>query len=422
MSEIDSYGRSRVCYILEAAFAYFVSIMVSGNYLAYLASAIGIEKSTVGVLTSFVSLGCGFQVLALLIKRGSRVKRIVVLFNLISQLAFVGLYVVPFFHLSIATKTAIFVVLLLAANLLLNVSSAPKANMTRKLIPPTKLGKYAVLCEMVSLISGMVFTFVMGLISDYYKEIGNLNGFFIVGGVTIGVLALLNIISLVLIKEIPDSGEAAEAVPLRIQLKDTLTDKTTLWLIPLFALWNFALYGTTSFLPEYAQSTLGFSMTVISVQSAAYAILRSVSSFPLAAVGDKRSFPAMMTIGMGAFCLGLVFITIGGEVNYWIYYMLYAVTLAGTNSSKLNIIFTYVPPKNRSGAIAILFAIGGFAGFLGSLSMKPLYDYIYERGSFLGIENIHPVQVISTIGILLVLITVLYLNLIVKRLRRVKLS
>lgn len=63
----DYRKRNRILYIIEAALEYFVSIAVSGAYLAYLATAIGISDALTGVLTSFVSLGCGFQILAVLL-------------------------------------------------------------------------------------------------------------------------------------------------------------------------------------------------------------------------------------------------------------------------------------------------------------------------------------------------------------------
>ena len=61
----DEFKLSRLMYILEAAFEYFISIMVTGAYLAKVSSSIGISDSLTGILSSFVSLGCGFQLVAI---------------------------------------------------------------------------------------------------------------------------------------------------------------------------------------------------------------------------------------------------------------------------------------------------------------------------------------------------------------------
>ena len=113
-------------YIIEAALEYFVSIAVSGAYLAYLATAIGISDALTGVLTSFVSLGCGFQILAVLL--GGNIKRNVTILHLINEAAFTLLYVTPFFPASSTAKTVIFTALMLIGFALNNVANPPKTD------------------------------------------------------------------------------------------------------------------------------------------------------------------------------------------------------------------------------------------------------------------------------------------------------
>lgn len=416
LAKKDIYKVSRIGYIAVSALEYFISIMVSTNYLAYLAGAIGIDDGTVGVLTSFVSLGCGFQIFALFMRQGKPVKRFVLFTNIANQLCFAFLYLVPFIEVSISVKTVIFIIALLAGHILMNIVFSPRANWFRGLIPPDRLGRFSVTSEMVSLFGGMAFTFGLGALADHYKAIGDLRTFFIIGAIGLFGLMVLNTASTLLIKEKHDIP--ITNVKLSKQLKEALTDKATLLLIPVFVLWNFAYYGTTSFFPAYAQNDLGFTMTTLSLMSAIYAIVRVVTSFPLAQIGDKRSFATMMSLGMIAFTIGLGVNAFGGKVCYWIYYMLYAVTLAGTNSGKMNLIFTYVSPDKRTGALSILYTIGGFVGFLSSLAMKPLYNHVNATHSFLGIENVYGAQVISVVGIIITIIGILYLNLVVRRIRR----
>ena len=59
----DDYKASRILYIIEAALEYFVAIAVGTVYLAKITSEIGIPDNVTGILTSFVSLGCGFQII-----------------------------------------------------------------------------------------------------------------------------------------------------------------------------------------------------------------------------------------------------------------------------------------------------------------------------------------------------------------------
>ena len=61
--EKDFYRFSRVMYILEAAFEYFISIFVSGAYFAKLTNALGLSDSMTGILSSLATLGCSQLVL-----------------------------------------------------------------------------------------------------------------------------------------------------------------------------------------------------------------------------------------------------------------------------------------------------------------------------------------------------------------------
>ena len=61
----DEYKTSRILYIIEAMLEYFVSISVGTVYLAKITSFIGISDGLTGILSAFVSLGCGFQILSI---------------------------------------------------------------------------------------------------------------------------------------------------------------------------------------------------------------------------------------------------------------------------------------------------------------------------------------------------------------------
>ena len=110
LSEV-SLKRSRLMYLLEAAFEYLISILVTGSFLAALTKELGISDSLTGVLSSVISLGCLFQLLSLRIRR-TTVKRLVITFSILNQLIFMLLYVIPLTGFEKQTKTVLFIVLI----------------------------------------------------------------------------------------------------------------------------------------------------------------------------------------------------------------------------------------------------------------------------------------------------------------------
>ena len=101
-------SRSRFMYILEAALEYFISILVAGSYLATLTSYLGFSDSLTGIISSFISLGCMFQLFSVFLNR-KRVKRIVTLLSIVNQLLFMLLYIIPVTGGTRPVKTILFI-------------------------------------------------------------------------------------------------------------------------------------------------------------------------------------------------------------------------------------------------------------------------------------------------------------------------
>ena len=415
----DVYKTSRFFYILEAAFEYFISILVTGAYLAKVTEAIGISDTLTGILTAFVSLGCGFQIIAIFLANKHPVKRWVTILHSVNQLVFALIYLVPFIPLTREQKTIVFVVFLLLGHIINNIVHAPKINWFMSLVDDKKRGSFTASKEMVSLIGGMVFSFVMGFVIDEFEAAGDLNGAFAVCGISVVVLMLLHSSTLLFSKEKP--CEQKEIVPTKQLLGEFIKDKNLFKVILVAVLWNVVNYSATPFYGSYQIKELGFTMTFVSVTSAAYAVIRASCSKPLGKFADKHSFVNMLNI-----CFTIAFVSFAGNVFavpsngkflFTATYMLYAVAMAGINSSTINLIYDYVDPEKRMGALALSGALSGFAGFFTTLAVSPLVTFIQENGNtFLGI-SMYAQQLVSAIAATLLLVLLVYLNVVVKKLK-----
>ena len=415
----DIYKISRFLYILEAALEYFISLLVTGAYLAKITSAIGMCDTTTGILTSFVSLGFGFQILAIFLASKRPVKRWVTLLHCLNQLAFALIYFIPLFDISHGARIILFIILLLMGHILNNVVNSPKINWFMSLVEDKRRGAFTANKEMVSLIGGMIFSFLMGSIIDRMESSGNINDAFIVCGGSIFILMLLHSFTLIFSKEKPaEDKEKTSSVKL---LKDLLADKNLFRVIFVSVLWSIVNYSSTPFYGSYQIKELGFSMTFVSVLSAAYAVVRSIFSRPMGKFADKYSFAKMLNI---CFIIALVgFIINGftvpdnGKVCYTVYYMLYAVAMAGINSATINLIYDYVDKEKRIGALALKSTFCGFTGFFTTLIVSPLVGFIQKNGNeFFGIR-VYAQQVVSFISAAILIILIVYLNTVIGRLK-----
>lgn len=416
----DPYKTSRFLYILEATFEYFISLLITGAYLAKITSSLGMSDSLTGILTSFVSLGCGFQIIAIFLANKRPVKRWVTVLHSINQLAFVLIYLVPFIEINQTTKITLFITFLLIGHIINNVVNSPKINWFMSLVDDKRRGRFTANKEMVSLIGGMLFSFAMGAVIDHFEAIGNLNGAFIVCGLSVFGLMLLHSATLIFSKEKP--VEENEKISTKQLLGDLIKDKNLFKVILISVLWNIVSYSSTPFYGSYQIKELGFTMTFVSILSAAYAIVRTFFSIPMGKFADKYSFAKMLNICfiimLVGYAINIFTVPDNGKVFYTIYYMLNAVAMAGINSAVINLIYDYVDKEKRIGALALKSTIAGFAGFFTTLAVSPLVSHIQECGNmFLGM-NVYAQQVVSAIAAILLVVLIVYLNLVVRKIRK----
>lgn len=418
----DPYKRSRFYHILEAAFEYFISLLTVDAYIARVATAVGMSDSTTGILTAFVSLGCGTQIFALFFARRRSVKSIVTVGHTLNQLCFTLVYLTPLLPDSFGNKSTYLLVFLLAGHLIANVIHAPKINWFMNLVDDKERGVFTANKEIVSLIGGMTFSFVMGRVIDGYTERGNENGAFTVCAITIFVLTLLHTLTLLLSKEKIQAEDSPEEAAEKVSLKSILSEKTLRKVIFVSILRSIAVYATTPFYGTYQNKELGFTMTFVSVLSIVYSITRALVSRPIGKFADKKSFRVSLTLCYAIEALGMLCVVFtvpgNGKIFFTAYKVLNAVSMAGINSGEINLIYDYVPKEKRMTALALKCSIAGIIGFLTTLAVSPLVDYIQAQGNtFLGMP-LYAQQVVSVIGLVITLVIILYLNTVVKKIRQ----
>ena len=415
----DPYKSSRLLYIIEAALEYFIAIAVGTVYLAKITKQIGLSDSVTGILTSFVSLGCGFQIIAIFLAHKKPVKRWVTVFHVISQLLFSAMYFVPLLPISKAGQTILLIISLLLAQILHNAINSPKINWYMSLVDENKRGRFTANKEIVSLLGGMVFSFALGQVMDYFTESEKINTGFIICGVMLLFLTGLHTLTLVFAKEKP--SEKGKGFKFR-EVISLFKDKTILKVILVFVFWNIASYITTSFMGAYQLNDLGFTTGYSSIIIIVGSLLRAVFSRPIGKFADKFSFCKMLYICFGiealAFLVASIVAPSNGTYMFVIYYILYCVGCAGVNSSIINLIYDYVDYEKRTSALALVNTASGFAGFFATLAVSPLVEHIQGNGNKLFGLNVYAQQVLALISFVFVVLIIIYLVTVISKLKK----
>ncbi len=417
---VDIYRKSRIMYIIEAALEYFISISVSGAFFATLTTYLGISDSTTGLLISFTSLGFCFQIIALLIPNRRSSKKLVVSGHLLEQLLFTLLYVVSFFNISSNAKSALIVIFMLGGRIWANIVYSPKIAWLMGLVDEHKRGKFSATKEMISLVSGMLFTLVMGRIVDIYKEKNDIKTAFIICAVTMFVLTVSHSITLILTKERPE--EKSEKIgTVKSQILNLFKCKNFWLILPVLMLWSIASYASTPFYSTYLISELAFDLFVISLIGIVGSGARTVFSLPMGAFADKNGFSKMLLICfvlmLAAFGM-MIFARPETRYIYIGYMIMHSIGMAGINSSEINLVLDYTSRTLRVGALAIKGLICGFTGFFTTLAVTPLVDYIQKNGNRIFGIQIYAQQATSIISTIACILALVYMLTVVRKLKR----
>ena len=187
--------------------------------------------------------------------------------------------------------------------------------------------------------------------------------------------------------------------------------------LPVILIWHIAQSAATPFYGAYQIKELGFSMTFVSFLSIAYSLVRASVSPALGRLADRRSFSHMamlcFMIAAAGFLVNTFTVPANGKIFYTAYYCLYAIAMAGINSSMSNLIYDCVQGPGRLGALAISSALGGVCGFISTCIMSPVVAFIQGQGNRLLGLNIYPAQFVSAVAFVITVLLLVYLRLVI---------
>lgn len=408
------YKRSRGMYIAFAALEYLIAILVSGSFLARLTGELGISDGLTGIISSFVSLGCLFQLISMFIKPKSS-KNFSLYMTLVNNLLFMCLYILPLLDLPKSVSTVAFVVIILLAYMVYNVANPSKTNWFMSLVDDRQRGIFSANKEIISLICGILFTFIMGRVIDHYKEIGELRTAFVICAVCIFAVGTASLLTMVFTVETSatqaKSGEQKNVLRGMLQV---FKDKTVLKVTALFILWRIATYSAASFYGAYEVNDLALKQTVIAGLTASGSVARILVSRFLGRYADKTSFARMIRIcfvvAMASYTAVVFATPQTGAVCFALYYILNGIAMGGINSALINLVFDYVPVEKRSDSIALSQALSGAVGFLATVCASLVVTHIQGNGNQIFGMQIYAQQLLSVVAALMTGVCILYVT------------
>ena len=399
--ESKEYKLARKANVAHCTFEYFITLMIGDAFLATLLSSMGIADSVTGIIASLVSFSFLFQLLSIaIVKRMRNTKKTAIILHTVGMLFFTSVYLVPFLPIeSVRVKT-----ILVGAGIILGYIfyySVQKIifKWANGFVSPTKRGEYSATKEMISLITGIVFTIIIGYVMDHFEMLNNIKGSFIFTAASMLILTVCHFISLMLIKN--EEHEKGENIPFGEVIKNTLGNKNFRNVIIMHTIFSISTHFTTGFLGTFKTKDLLISVGTVQIINMIGNLTRFAISKPFGRYSDKHTFIGGIKLAYlicaSAFLIN-VFTT---PATWWLmigYTTLYAVSVAGTNQNSFNIIYSYVDQKYFVQASAIKSSISGILGFGSSLVGSRILAFVQANGNSLFGLPVYGQQLLSLIS------------------------
>ena len=423
MEEIDfnspEYKRSRVAYVAQCTFEYFVSLLVTDAFLAKLLTNIGLSDSSIGIISSVISLAFIVQLFAIILVRSKiSTKKIIIFFDTLSQLFFASMFLIPFIPVSKTVRQVLVIVAILLAYIFKYLITSITFKWANSYVQTDKRASFSAKKEMVSLVSGIVFTMIIGYILDNYEAMDNLEGGFIFISIAILVVCICNFISLLLIKKESEKETNDSRKPWPDVFKNTLGNKGFRNVIILTVLWDCARYFTAGFLGVFKTNDLLLSVFAVQIINMIANACRFALSIPFGRYSDKKSFAKGFELAM-ILCTVAFFFCMLTTPKTWFFIIFYTVlhhvSVAGSNQNSFNITYSYVNIEYVTQAMAIKSCIGGTCGFISAIIGGKILQAIQNNGNMVFGFHIYGQQVLAAVSMLLTLAAALFLHFVIAK-------
>ena len=417
------YVRSRKAYMAQCVFEYLVSITVADAFLARLLTSIGISDAMIGIISSLISFSFLFQLLTLLLMSHLKnTKKTVIIFDTVSQLFFMSIFLVPLFPFGVEVKTGIVIICILVAYLLKYLISTICFKWANSYVSPWKRGEYSAVKEMVSLVSGIIFTLLAGYLLDYFDNKGKLEaGFFLIAAIML-VINICNFICLVLIKNEAVLRNEKNRQSVKMVLQNTLGNRKFVNVVIMSCLWQSAQYMTYGFLGTFKTTDLLLGVGAVQVINMIGNVGRLFLSRAFGRYSDRTSYAKGFRMALVLMALAVFVNIFTTRQNWWfvvIFTVLYSIGMAGINQNSFNISYNYVSRDYVVQAMAIKNSISGVVGFLASLTGGGILAYIQKNGNSLFGITMYGQQFLSAISTVIIIITIVFIKKVIEKQERI---
>ena len=424
---------SRIYYTVADTGAQTIVQLVGGTFLATIMTYSGVSDSNIGIITSLISLAALSQLF--LINYFKRIKKykFIVTLTALQRVLFVILYLVPMLEINKLSKAVLIVVLYFLGQIFVQIGTPASQDWIASLVPSRLRGRYFAIKDSVATFVVSSMMLACGMILDHFKK-SNIRIGFIIIGVIILLLTIINVVAFSLMKEpkisyLNSEGKekhgrlAKRAKKLEVveksqniflEIKEAFCDSKFRKVFTLQCLFTFAFYICVPFNASFQINDLHLPYTFIMLVGFLFNLYRIYISPKLGRMADKYGMAKILRYAMLALGFNLLSNTFTMPFNA--YPMLIIGAFLGSTAwafvgiGLFGIQLAFFKSENRMTRLIIVSSICGLFGFLVSILGGRLLSYFQYLSPYLFGQKIYAQQILNLIGFIVILFMVYYIR------------
>lgn len=364
----DATVRSRNYFILEGITGIGHFSLTTGAFLAGFIYLLGMSDQLNGMIAVVPAITGVFQIFSpMIFERMEKRKNTIFMIAIFLRFFLSSVFFIPILLMHYGIALQAFIIIYILAYSLNSLIGPAISSWMVDLTPLEIRGRYFAQREKIALVITAFMTIILGKVLDVTKLSGvPLRGFIIVGIVLVA-LGLLNIYALKNIVEVAGKNQVNQ-----YKLKEviTLPLKSVGFrkIILLFIVWSFALQVGGPYVAVYLVTGLKLSYTYIMTLSVISTIVRVVFTSFWGRIADQKSW--FLSTELSIFLLAIVHFVWGfvTHANYIVMapllHILGGIAWGGIGISMFNIQFLYAKREGRTMYLGLNAAIGGLVSFI----------------------------------------------------------
>ena len=418
------YLKSRKAFTFDGITAITILSMTLNSYLSGFLQFIGVSASFNGIISAIPTLAAFSQPFGAALGQRFKKKKLLVSIGAITHRTMLTLmFVVPFVVHNITLKITLVVILFFGAHFIGAFISPAATNWIISLTPQRLRGRYFSLRELYCVVISAVVCLGAGYMLDIFKAASKQEIGYLWYAVILGVLTIINFISLTTVMEPESVEEPTNDITLVQSFLLPFKEKLFRPIIIMNIIWNLGIQVAVPYWGLYMVSDLAIPYATISIIGIVCGVVKAFSVRWWGKVADRKSWALVCKVAISIIAMThFANLFLVKSDASWLFPTNAIISNIGWSVigiAFVNIQYDFAPVKGRTMYIGVNAAVTGIIGFFGVFIGAFIMEVVAKHNLNIFGLPIRGQQILMLISGILLFTCAIYIHFVIQKNKKI---